>query len=186
MKKNSIIYILGIIVLLLIFAVAYQLVSKVGTLDTSEVLESVAGFSSDSQTIGETGGFHYIREGRVENKENYQRFILKTELNRESVIEDSINTPYSTATLISRNGETYIELSLSSTTRTYSEEGTHEDIYNGIDGAVDMEGPIDRVDVLPGGESAQLVHIFVNDTDTKFRLSTDPENSGILWLDVLL
>src|SRR5690606_215383 len=186
MKRSNFIYFTGISILLLVFATGYQLLSDVDSPDLSPLLESVAGFSTDRQQIGSEGGFHYLRRGTISNLNNIQRLELVTELNRPSVIEDQIITPQTTAQLVSRNGRTFIEVLMVGTTTIYSEEGPAESIYSGVEGMIDGDGPISEVNILTGNESNQTIQVFVPSENTKFKLSTEPEISGVIWLDILL
>ena len=184
--KSRFSYFLGVSILLLVFAIGYQLLSHVDSPNISPLLESVAGFSTDRQQLGSEGGFHYLRKGNVTNLNSSQRLELVTELNRPSVIEDQIITPQTTAQLVSRNGKTFIEVLMVGTTTIYSEEGPAESIYSGAEGKVEADGPISEVNILTGNESNQTIQVFVPSENTKFKLSTDPENSGVIWLDILL
>lgn len=184
--KKIILPILSSLGLVLVFVVVNILVNQIKP-SNPEVFQVPDGFGRDKQTVGELGGAHYLSNSYIEPQQGFKRLVIETQLNRASVLEDTIATPYTSAEIVNGEiaGETII-LKLADTTKIYEEEGRTEDIYSGINGIVtDQELPITQIEVLATTEEGEEIRIHTNKSIGGYRLHADPEKSGNIWLDIL-
>jgi hypothetical protein len=182
--KKIILPVISIIGLLIVFGVVYSVVTSIDP-QAPKPNTNTQGFSQDNQFVGAIGGVHYIRSGAITDNQNFQRLTFATQLNRSSVLEETIATPYASAELVTGD-QPYIQIKLSDTTRIYAEEGTPEDVYAGVDGDTPSSAaPITKVDVLESTEEGQEIRIYLTDSSKSYRLHSDPQNPSNIWLDIL-
>ncbi len=176
---------LGIFGLIALFVIAYMAVSQMddneNDTDNNVEAQSTADFSSDKQTTGEGGGLHYMRNLVLEDHEAFYRVKVETSLNRSSVL-DTIETPLTTAEL--KNDTTcYLALHLSDTTQILEDEN----IFLGARGKTEYtdRDPITSIDVKDTVEEGQEVFVGLHSCEARFKLGSDPQSPGHIWLDVL-
>lgn len=171
--------------LILLFVVVNLLVNQIKP-SNSEVFQAPDGFSRSNQTVGEIGGAHYLRNSYVQSQQGYKRLVIETQLNRASVLEDSIETPYTTTEIVPDNGSEVLVVKLADTTRIYEEEGRTEDIYTGLnDRLPDSDLPLTRVEAMVSTEQGQEIRVHFGTNIKGYRLQADPEKSGNIWIDIL-
>lgn len=175
--------VVGVIALLALFAITYGLTA--GLKQNKDNPVALTDFTSDTQTVGEVGGFHILYDLDWKQEDGFYRIKLFSRLNRSSLL-DTIATPQTTARFSSYASKPAIELAMSDTnlndpSNPNSDDPTFidplvQDIYQGVLGQIVVDGN-------SGGE-LQKVWI-VTDAPAKFRLQTDPQDPSIVWLDVL-
>lgn len=183
MMKKLILPSLAILVLLAIFAITYNAVN--GVTPNNQNPDAPMGFNSDDQFVGQVGGLHYLRNGIVSDQGDFQRFTIETQLNRASILEDTIATPYTTAVVAKQGGKNVITLKLLDTTRMYIEGDRVDDVYTGVNGTVAERLPVTKITVAPSTEEGQQIQVEVDEAAVSYKLATDPQNPSHIWLDIL-
>lgn len=183
--KKIILPILSSLGLILVFVVVNLLVNQIKP-SNPDIFQAPDGFSREQQTIGELGGAHYLRNSYLESQQGFKRLVIETQLNRGSVLEDSITTPYTSAEIVEENGSESIVIRLADTTRMYEENGRTEDVYTGLNGKLlDNNSPILQIEALSSTEAGQEIRVYTSKVIGGYRLQSDPEKSGNIWLDIL-
>lgn len=172
---------LGVLVLVAVLLITTNVVKQSSTTTG----EAPGGFSTNEQFVGQVGGVHYLRNGVFTDEGNFYRLEIETQLNRASTLEDSIATPYTTATVAKQGSRSILTLKVLDTTRMYAEEGRYEDIYTGVNGAVTTTPPIIKVNVAESTEEGQQIQIEVPTTELKYKLQVSPQNPSHIWVDIL-
>lgn len=159
--------------LLVLFFVVYSVVSNFTP--RSAKLE---GFSDQPITIGKTGGLHWLTDIKVIEHGQYDSVAIYTKLNRSPIIE-SIATPL---VEVMPEGSVGIRLKLTDTSvlsdlpKTDYERISHQVVTNSIIKDVALANP--------AGVDSQEVIVQLTKA-SRYRVSDDPQNPGIIYLDVL-
>lgn len=160
-------------VLIVLFLVVYSIAMN---LKPREV--QLSGFSNQPATVGKAGGFHLLSDIQVLSRDKYDTVAIYTKLNRTSTIEDII-TPYAEMTA---EGTTGVRIKLADTAvqtelpKAIWERLAHQSFDKGIIRDVALFNPRDL-------DTQEVVIQFAK--PTRYRLSVDPQDSGVIYLDVL-
>ena len=179
----KIILIMGLLAMLWL-AYAFAKMLGDGTPTPEPTTQTETAFGQEPVSIGEVGGAHYLRDIRFEDHASFERFVIATQLNRASVLEESIGTPYTQVELGDGQAPS-IQVILSDTTQIYAEEGAPENIYGGPRDAKSWETSAVAAFSIPDATEGSQALVFGLDRARDYRLSIDPENTGNLWLDIL-
>lgn len=181
----------GALLLLAIFAATYTIVKNLG---------QEQHFQFTRQTIGNLGGYHLFQDLTWSEQDGFYRIAFKTDLNRSSILESQIKTPYTEVIPATKDdtilfedgertmpelGEYHLVVNLSDTHQFDPSGDTAEPVFTGPSRQVVNQGSITKIQLhqLPD-DSLQQVLIGLN-RPAPFRLHADPNNTGIVWLDIL-
>ena len=187
MKSNILVKLVLMVGLLALFGLAYGFAKTVSqsSPNPSESPEDIAGEFVDGATaVGQVGGSHYLRDIRFEDHPTFERLVIITQLNRSSILEGSIGTPYIEASPGSGQAPT-LELAMADTTQIYEEEGEPENIYTGPRDTASWPTQLFSSFSIPDPTEGGQRLILGLDQARQYRLAVDPENTGNVWLDVL-
>lgn len=165
--------IIGAVLLIGLFFVVYQVV-----LSIQPPQANLAGFTNQPTSIGQTGGFHLLNDVKVLTRDKYDSVALYTRLNRNSVIEDIV-TPFAEVT---PSGDIGIRVKLSDTAvmtglpKVDYERISHQVISNSVIQDVALANPRSL-------DTQEL--IITLSKSSRYRISADPQDAGIIYLDVL-
>ena len=163
---------LGMIALILIFVVAYLL--------TTNISKQPSDFNNQPQTIGQLGGYHLLDDIKIETSSdaNFTRIAILTHLNRSTAIE-GLDTPRTEAVL----DGTSLRLKFFDT--AFSDESQNEYLRGHQTISVNYPSRAQEVALTrPDDQDSQEVVVRL-DRPTTYRLQPDPENAGVVFLDIL-
>ena len=163
--------IVGAIVLIVVFIVAYTVVTKVP--------RPLAGFSTQPQTVGQPGGFHLLDDVRIEaSPESPMTSILfLTHLNRTSATE--LDTPLAEAEL----SETQLTLTLFDT--AISPDTANAALRSGHSIPVNYPSRAQEITFSqPDNPDIQTIVIRL-DRPTQYRLGVAENDPSVIRLDIL-
>jgi len=165
--------IIGAFLLIIVFFVVYNVVLTLRPHST--LLE---GFTNQPMTVGQTGGFHILSDIRVIQHDKYDSIVIYTKLNRSSAAED-ILTPFTEATpagTISIRIKLFDTSILSDLSQTDLDRVTHQTVADSIIQDIALTNPqsLDSQEV-----TIRLARA------SRYRLSADSQDAGIIYLDVL-
>lgn len=182
---------LGVLALLAIFVVAYVLVLS--------LTPENGGFKSCKQSIGMLGGYHLFYDIAFEEQDEFYRISFITELNRSSLLSN-IETPRTEVIpntkdepvlfgegtrLLTDLGDYRLTVNLSDTRQFDLSGDTAEFVFIGKEEQTINQGPITNIRVhQPPDDSLQQVLIGLSEP-VSYRLKADPNEAGIVWLDIL-
>jgi hypothetical protein len=159
--------------LIALFFVVYSVVSNLtpGSVD-------LKSFDTKPVTIGKVGGFHWLTDIKVLARDKYDTVAIYTNLNRSTIVED-IATPLAELT---PDGKVGLRLKLTDTSvmsdlpKADYERLSHQTVTNSIIEDVALSNPksLDTQEVIIRLSKA-----------SRYRLTEDPQNPGIIYLDVL-
>jgi len=164
---------IGAVLLIGLFFVVYQVVTLM-----QPYRLNLTGFGNESVVLGQAGGFHLLTDIQVIPRAQYDSVAIYTKLNRSSAAEDIV-TPLAQAT---PDGKTGIRIKLSDTAvqtdlpKADYERVAHQAVSDSIIRDVALANP--------GNRDTQEVIISLTKS-SRYRLSVDPQNAGILYVDVL-
>ncbi len=183
--------VVGALLLVAVFIVAYTIVTNMG---------KERRFQFTRQSVGSLGGYHLLQDLTWSKRDGFYRIVIKTSLNRGSILESQIETPYTEVipemkddTILFGDGERtipelgdyHLVVNLSDTRRFDLGGETAEPTFTGLDKQSINEGSITEIQLhQPPDDSLQQVLVGLN-RPAPFRLHTDPSNAGIVWLDIL-
>jgi len=159
---------------------------------------SPSGFSDQKQEVGSVGGFHLVDKVTFEDKGEFVRFFVPSQLNREGVTTENLVTPLSRARIMKNTepseireikpaafsdlGNYRIELVL--TDSRINKEGVSGNGQNEKESAVNL-GAVNKWRLWQSSDNSTLVLLIGLDKKTKFRLQADSADPGIVLLDIL-
>src|SRR3989344_4494733 len=171
--------IVGVIVLLGIFVAVY-------VISTSWSVQRAAreGFTGNVQEIGQTGGFHLLRDIAWEELDSVYRVKIITQMNRPSMLEDIATPPVRAVQSPVNDPIKALYLTMYDTSR---QDDAGENVFNGQSVIEINRGPIRNIEISKQ-ETAndQSPVIFIHLTKgVLYRLQTDPDVPGVIWVDIL-
>jgi len=171
--------VIGVLVLLALFTAVYIVIT------TWSVQRAIReGFTGSVQEIGQTGGFHLLRDMTWEELDDVYRVKIVTQINRPSVLEDIV-TP-SVRAVQSPVNDTIKALYLTMYDASRQDDAG-ENVFNGQPIIEVNRGPIKNIEISKQ-ETAndQSPVIFIHLTKgVLYRLHTDPDDPGVIWVDIL-
>ncbi|MBU2464697.1 MAG: hypothetical protein KJ844_11530 [Candidatus Edwardsbacteria bacterium] len=183
--------VVGVLILLAVFVAVYTIVTN---------LNNEQRFQFVRQSVGTLGGYHLLQDIRWDDQGSFYRVSFKTDLNRDSILESQIKTPYTEVIpetkddpilfgdgerLLPELGDYHLVVNLSDTRQFDLSGDTAEPVFEGSEQQIINEGSITEIRVhQPPDDSLQQVLIGLN-RPAPFRLHVDPNNTGIVWLDIL-
>lgn len=183
--------VIGALVLVAVFVAAYTIITDIG---------KGQSFQFTRQSVGKLGGFHLFQDLIWSEQGSFYRIAFQTELNRGSVIETQIKTPHTEVIPATKDdpilfgdgerplpelGDYHLVVNLSDTRRFDLSGDSAELVFVGSERQVVNEEPITEIRVhQPPDDSLQQVLVGLN-RQAPFRLHVDPNDTGIVWLDIL-
>lgn len=169
---KNILRLVGIVVLLFVFVATYFLT-------TGLTKQPQVEFTDQPQTIGQVGGFHYLYNWELINNPDWYRLAITTRLSRSSVLED-IETPHTNVSLY----ENILTLTLTDTQLPELSDDPEAGEFIGKRQLAVNQDPITTIQLVDAGTDRQRLRINL-ERPTQFRLQAAPNDSGVLWLDIL-
>lgn len=189
----------GLVTLTIVFLLLYGYFNAVGLLfKTMERGNQDGNTSADSVMLGDLGGFHLLENITYSNERTYYRIAIYTRLNRPTVIDESIATPYTKIEQLPANesifldgqyrgtqsmGDYRIQVSLSDT-RTFDLSGTEAiEIFKGDKRTIINQDPITEVRLVQPPDDAMVQIVIGLSQKAKFRSSSN--DTGTIFIDIL-
>lgn len=164
------------IVLIALLWVTYSLVSLIKPSSLPE------GFSNKPQVLGQEGGFHFLTDIKILQRDQYDTVAVYTRLNRNSATEGII-TPATNLTIGSTAGQN-ITLKIVLADTKMSEELSPADISR-ISRQLVEKSPVQEV-IVTNPENPDIQQIEIKLTKSgQYRLNADPQNASTIFVDIL-
>ncbi len=171
--------IIGVVVLLALFIAIYTVLTSWSTRRAVD-----EGFTGSTQEIGQTGGFHLLRDITWEELDKVYRVKIVTQMNRSSILEE-IATPSVRAAQNPVNDPVKaLRITIYDTAR---QDDAGENIFNGQSVVEVNRGPIQSIEVSKqetASDQSPVIYISLT-RGVLYRLQADPNNAGIVWVDIL-
>ena len=167
--------IIGMLILLALFVSVYTV-----AMNWSKSRSTQDEFTSDPQTVGSLGGFHLLDDIKIEASPNtdFTRIMILTHLNRGTTLE-GLDTPQAQVTL----DENLLKLKLSDT--AFSSDSQNEYLIQHHSIPVNYPSHAQQVTLTqPNNQDVQRVEIRLDQT-ARYRLQANPDDPGVIWVDIL-
>lgn len=168
---NLTLKVIGAFLLVVLFFVVYQVVISLKP-------TALGGFKNPPLTIGQTGGFHQLKDIRLITGKGFDTIALYTDLNRSSALED-IATPVVNLTATTPN-QLHIKLSDTAISSNLIPADLNRLLKQNF-----TNSPVTEITLTqPNNPDSQELLVTLT-KPTTYRLTADPQNAGIIYLDVL-
>lgn len=177
----------GIGALIVVFGAAYFLATALKVAPDK--------WDSETKTVGQIGGYHWLSDIKHEPQTDFNRIAIYTSLNRVSPLETEINTPYIQAELknsvdddsiaTTESGPYHLLLTLADTDIVDLNTTPPQLVFVGEERQLIEQDNLNDIWLYKPQDDSTYQIVVGLDEPVKFRLQVNPDDTGIVWLDIL-